>query len=194
MGLDEDFVIESEGRVIFVDFARQLKKQNHQITDLYDGSLVSSDAFPNRTNNDSAIGEALFNTLNLYAAAIYQLHRGELGVSTELEYILLNEEANKAWKNDEKDYDLFQLAESMDDFRAAMSSNSAMRAMIVHGQFDTVTPYFASKRLMHQSRLKPEVKARIVEKLYAGGHMFYSWNEERQRFCDDVEAFIRSED
>ncbi|WP_162846034.1 S10 family serine carboxypeptidase-like protein [Seongchinamella sediminis] len=192
MGLDEQFVIESEGRVTFVDFARQLKKQDHQITDLYDGSLVSSDAFPNRTNNDAAISEALFTTMNLYAAAIYQFQREELGVSTELEYIVLNEEANKAWKNDEKDFDLFQLAESMDDFRAGMNSNNALRAMIVHGQFDTVTPYFASKRLVHQSRLKPEVKARIVEKLYAGGHMFYSWHRERQQFCEDVAAFIRS--
>lgn len=192
MGLDAQFVIESEGRVIFEDFARQLKKQQHQITDLYDGSLISTDAFPNRTNNDAAISEALFNTLNLYVAAIYQFQRGELGVSTELEYIVLNEEANKSWKNDEKDYDLFQLAESMDDFRAGMTANSAMRAMIVHGQFDTVTPYFASKRLLHQSRLKPEVKDRIVEKRYAGGHMFYSWHEERQRFKEDAEAFIRS--
>lgn len=192
MGLEERFVIESEGRISLGDFARQLKKQDHKITDIYDGSLSSGDAFPNRTNNDAAIEEALFNTMNLYAAAIYQWQRCELGVSTELEYVVLSEEAHKAWKNDEKDYDLFQLAESMDDFRAGMTTNTAMKSLIVHGQYDTVTPYFASKRLMHQSRLKADVRARITEKCYEGGHMFYSWQDQRQRFSDDVKAFIQS--
>ena len=194
MGLDAEFVIESEGRIVFADFARMLTKQDHTITDLYDGSLRSTDPFPNRTSNDAAIGEALFNTMNLYAAAVYQWQRGELGVSTELEYTVLNHEANKAWKNDEKEYDLFQLADSMDDFRAGVTTNTAMKVLVVHGQYDTVTPYFASKRLMHQSRLKPDARARVSEKLYQGGHMFYSWHEQRRLFCEDVRALIQSFD
>lgn len=194
MGLDAEFVFESEGRIVFADFARMLTKQDHTITDLYDGSLRSTDPFPNRTSNDAAIGEALFNTMNLYAAAVYQWQRGELGVSTELEYTVLNHEANKAWKNDEKEYDLFQLADSMDDFRAGVTTNTAMKVLVVHGQYDTVTPYFASKRLMHQSRLKPDARARVSEKLYQGGHMFYSWHEQRRLFCEDVRALIQSFD
>ncbi len=192
MGLDARFVIESEGRVSLDDFSRQLKKQDHEITDLYDGSISVGDVFPNRTNNEAAIGDALFNTLNLYAGAVYQWQRGELGLSTELEYHVLNMDAFKAWKNDEKDDDISQLTESMDDFRAGMIQNTAMKSLIVHGAYDTVTPYFASKRLMHQSRLKPEVKARITEVLYEGGHMFYSWHEQRKRFSDDVKTFIES--
>ncbi len=192
IGLDASFVIESEGRITFVDFARLLRKQDHRITDLYDGSLTSGDAFPNRTNNDEAINEALFNTMNLYAAAIYQWQRSELGVSTDLEYTVLNHEAHKAWKNDEKEFDLFQLAESMDDFRAGVTTNTAMKVLVVHGQYDTVTPYFASKRLMHQSRLPAEAAARVTEKLYEGGHMFYSWHEQRRLFSDDVRELIES--
>jgi len=194
IGLDARFVIESEGRITFGDFARQLKKQDHLITDLYDGSLSSGDAFPNRTNNEAAINEALFNTMNLYAAAIYHWQRSELGVSTELEYTVLNQEAHKAWKNDEKDFDLFQLAESMDDFRAGVTTNTAMKVLVVHGQYDTVTPYFASKRLMHQSRLKADARARVTEKLYEGGHMFYSWHEQRRLFSEDVRALVQSFD
>jgi carboxypeptidase C (cathepsin A) len=194
IGLDARFVIESEGRITFGDFARQLKKQDHLITDLYDGSLSSGDAFPNRTNNEAAINEALFNTMNLYAAAIYHWQRSELGVSTELEYTVLNQEAHKAWKNDEKDFDLFQLAESMDDFRAGVTTNTAMKVLVVHGQYDTVTPYFASKRLMHQSRLKADARARVTEKLYQGGHMFYSWHEQRRLFSEDVRALVQSFD
>jgi carboxypeptidase C (cathepsin A) len=192
MGLDARFVIESEGRVSLDDFARELKRHAHQITDLYDGSLSAGDTFPNRTNNEDAIGDSLFNTMNLYAAAVYQWQRGELGLKTELEYAVLNMEANKAWKNDEKEDDISHLTESMDDFRAGMNINPAMKSLIVHGQYDTVTPYFASKRLMHQSRLKPQVKDRITEVLYEGGHMFYSWHEQRKRFSDDVKAFIQS--
>ena len=106
-----------------------------------------------------------------------------LGAVTELEYAVFNFEANKARKNDEKGDDMSQLAESMDDFRAGINNNVALRSLIVHGQYDTVTPYFAIKRLMHQSRLKPDVKNGITEKLYEGGHMFYSWHEQRKQFC-----------
>jgi carboxypeptidase C (cathepsin A) len=194
IGLDARFVIESEGRIKLGDFARQLKKRDHRITDLYDGSLSSGDAFPDRTDNEAAINEALFNTMHLYAAAVYQWQRSELGVSTELEYTVLNQEAHKAWKNDEKEYDLFQMAESMDDFRAGVTTNRAMKILVVHGQYDSVTPYFASKRLMHQSRLKAEVRARVTQKLYQGGHMFYSWHEQRRLFSDDVKALIQSFD
>jgi carboxypeptidase C (cathepsin A) len=45
---------------------------------------------------------------------------------------------------------------------------------------------------MQQSRLKADVRARISEKLYQGGHMFYSWHDQRKRFSDDVKAFIQS--
>lgn len=69
--------------------------------------------------------------MNLYAAAVYQWQRSELGVATELAYTVLSQQAHKAWKNDEKEYDLFQLAESMDDFRAGVTTNTAMKAQVV---------------------------------------------------------------
>ncbi|MEJ2654395.1 MAG: hypothetical protein P8Z69_03600, partial [Acidihalobacter sp.] len=166
------------------------RKSHAEITDLYDGSLYSLDPFPHRTNNETAVHESLFQDEHLFQNAVHQWYFETLGVETPLEYVLLSEEAFKGWKNDEKKFDLFETASAVDDFRAGMTANPQQRAMIVHGRFDTVTPYFASKRILHQANLDESVKARIEEKLYDGGHMFYSWPNVNARFAEDVRTFV----
>lgn len=190
IGLDADFVERSSGRIRISDYARLARKNHDEITDLYDGSLYSLDPFPHRTNNEHAISESLFIDSHLFQNALHQWYFEVLGVETPLEYTLLSEEAFKHWKNDEKKYDLFEMTSAVDDFRAGMAANTQQRALIVHGRFDTVTPYFASKRLLLQSNLDASVAARISEKLYDGGHMFYSWPEVKNRFSDDIKAFV----
>jgi carboxypeptidase C (cathepsin A) len=190
MGLDQAFVGQSNGRVQISDYARLARKSHAEITDLYDGSLYSPDPFPHRTNNETAVHESLFQDEHLFQNAVHQWYFETLGVETPLEYVLLSEEAFKGWKNDEKKFDLFETASAVDDFRAGMTANPQQRAMIVHGRFDTVTPYFASKRILHQANLDDSVKARIEEKLYDGGHMFYSWPDVNARFAEDVRTFV----
>lgn len=190
MGLDVDFVGKANGRVLFEDFARMVRSEHGEITDIYDGSQYTLDPFPHRTNNEKAIDEALFNDLHLYQNAVQQWLLADIGVETPLEYIVLSNDAHKAWKNDEKQWDLFELQSSIDDFRAGMTANSYQKAMIVHGRFDTVTPYFASRRLMSQANMDASVKARIEEVLYDGGHMFYSWPAINAQFARDVAMFV----
>ncbi|MFV8819996.1 S10 family serine carboxypeptidase-like protein [Haliea sp. E17] len=194
IGLDTEFVGKANGRILIGDYARMVRKLHGEITDLYDGSLYSLDPFPHRTNNETAINEALFNDHHLYQNAVHQWFFEELGVETPLEYQILNHEAFENWKYDEKKFDMFEMASSMDDFRAGMTGNPHQRALIVHGRFDTVTPYFASRRLLHQASLAASVRARISEKLYDGGHMFYSWPEINREFAGDVEAFVTPPD
>ncbi len=192
IGLDTAFVNKANGRILISDYARMVRQTHGEIIDLYDGSQASLDPFPHRTNNESAIDAALFNDHHLFQNAVHQLFFEELDVETPLEYQVLNHQAFENWKNDEKKFDLFELTSSVDDFRAGMTANPQQRALIVHGRFDTVTPYFASRRLLAQANLEASVKARISEKLYDGGHMFYSWPALNRAFAEDVEAFVKA--
>lgn len=191
MGLDEANVTKAGGRIPMHDYGRMVRQEHSEIVDLYDGSQYSLDPFPHRTNNEKAIEEALLHDLHVFQTALNQWFFDDLGVETPLEYKILNMEAFKNWKNDEKQFDLFELTTSIDDFRAGMAGNPNLRTMIVHGRFDMVTPYFASKRLLKQANLNDSVKARISERLYDGGHMFYSWPEVNAKFARDIEAFMK---
>ena len=190
MGLDTEQVVRSAGRILIDDFARQLSQHKHEIHDLYDGSLRVLDPFPHRTNNEQAIRNSLFAELHQLTLASQLFFAEFMGVETQLEYKLLNFEVFKAWKDDEKELQLDEPTQSADDFRKGMTNNQHMKAMIVHGRFDSVTPYFASKRLLAQCQFHPSVKERITNVLYDGGHMFYWWPEVKQQFTADVKAFL----
>lgn len=193
IGLSEDFVSKAGGRIPIHDYGRMVRQEHGEIVDLYDGSQCSLDPFPHRTNNELAIDRSLFPDMHVFQTALNHWYFEELGVETPLEYTILNMEAFKNWKNDEKQFELFELTASVDDFRAGMTMNTQMRAMIVHGRYDMVTPYFASKRILNQVNLVDSVKERIRERLYKGGHMFYSWPDVNTEFAEDVRAFVMAE-
>lgn len=189
-GLPADYVVKAGGRVPIQDFARMVRQEHHEIVDLYDGSQTTLDPFPHRTSNETAIETSMFPDMHVFQTVLNLWFFEELGVDTPLEYKPLNMDVLKHWKNDEKQFDLFELTTSLDDFRAGMALHNTQRALIVHGRYDTVTPYFASKRLLNQANLDETVQARIEERLYEGGHMFYSWPDVNAHFARDVQWFV----
>jgi carboxypeptidase C (cathepsin A) len=72
-----------------------------------------------------------------------------------------------------------------------MSLNPHMKVYITHGVFDLVTPFFTAERLSNLMKLTDEQKSRLTVKHYAGGHMFYTWNESRTSFFSDMKEFYR---
>jgi carboxypeptidase C (cathepsin A) len=64
-----------------------------------------------------------------------------------------------------------------------------MRVLIAHGLTDVVTPYFETQMVLDQiARLGDPDRLRF--NTYTGGHMFYSKDESRRRFRDDVRAIF----
>ena len=66
-----------------------------------------------------------------------------------------------------------------------------MKAMISHGVYDMVTPYFASNRLVDHMKLAPEHRANLVVRHFRGGHMFYAWEKSRQEFTAAARDFFK---
>jgi carboxypeptidase C (cathepsin A) len=64
-----------------------------------------------------------------------------------------------------------------------------MRVRISHGVYDMVTPYRTSDRVTAHMGLDDATRTRLTLKHYAGGHMFYTWQESRSSFTDDIRAF-----
>ena len=71
-----------------------------------------------------------------------------------------------------------------------MALNPHMRAFITHGQYDLVTPYYASDRLRNLMRLDPQMADRLTVQHYGGGHMFYAWETSRHAFTAAIAAFV----
>lgn len=189
-GLSYELVDRQGGRLSASLLSRELLRDRQQILGLYDATLTAVDPFPDRPLYEGS-DPTLDGIGRLFAGAINSHLRHALGVQTELIYELLNFETFKAWEFKlENEFKQGYLG-SVDDLRVGMTLNPAMQVYITHGWFDLVTPYFASNYLAEQLRLPVEIRANLTLKHFAGGHMFYTWDQSRQQWFAEMQRFYQ---
>ena len=191
LGLSKDLIAKCRGRISLMKFARELLREDHLWTGLYDASITSIDAFPDRENFESP-DPTLFSIERVFCAGINSLLREVLEVECDRDYRLLNFEVNQVWQVDTKSHAFDLSVGGADDMRYAMVLNPFMKVSIVHGVYDLVTPYYSSKRIVDNMRLDPRIKDNLTMTNYGGGHMFYTWKDSREKFSRDMEKFFKS--
>jgi len=181
IGLPAAMLAEALGRVTREQYCRTLLRDKRLWVGMYDGSVTSVDPFPDR---DSYAGPdpTLQGSTRAFAAGINAHLREDLGVKTDLDYILLNMEANLAWRDDGMEHVISQALGSLDDLRYGMSLNPDMRVLISHGYYDLITPYAAAERLVRLMKLAPSQAEKLRTQHFAGGHMFYTHADSRRAF------------
>jgi len=190
VGLPLDLVLRGDGRVSILTFVRELLRDERKVLGLYDTTITATDPFPDR-DDFSWPDPTLSGISPAYTMAVNRMLRSEIGVETDREYTLLSYEVNLAWKNDAENVHAFAPPPgATDDFRYGMALNPHMKAFITHGQYDLVTPYFASDRLRNLMRLDPQMADRLTVQHYGGGHMFYAWEASRRAFTEAIAAFV----
>jgi carboxypeptidase C (cathepsin A) len=189
VGLPLDIVTRAEGRVGILRFVRELLRDERKVLGLYDTTITATDPFPDR-DEFTWPDPTLSGISPAYTMAVNRMLRSEIGVETDREYMLLSYEVNTAWKNDVEHHAFAPPPGATDDFRYGMALNPHMKAFITHGQYDLVTPYYASDRLRNLMRLDPQMADRLTVRHFGGGHMFYAWETSRHAFTAAIAAFV----
>lgn len=190
IGLPQTLVERQAGRIGIEVFARELLRDQQRVVGLYDASITVIDPFPDRLTYEGT-DPTLDGLDRLFTGAINSQLRDTLGVETDLTYHLLNLETFKAWKFDLKGELRQGFLGAVDDLRVGMTLNPYMKVYITHGFFDLVTPYFASNHLADLMKLNPEIRPNLTLKHFQGGHMFYTWDESRQQWFAEMQAFYQ---
>jgi carboxypeptidase C (cathepsin A) len=188
-GLPVELVTRAEGRIPINVFARELLRDERKVLGLYDATITATDPFPDREPFGGP-DPTLAGIAPAYTMAINRQLRSEIGVETDREYTLLSYEVNQEWKDDDKRHFFVPPVGATDDFRYGMALNPHVKAFIAHGQFDLVTPYYASDRLRNLMRLEPAIADRVTVRHFGGGHMFYAWEESRRAFTAAISDFF----
>src|SRR4249919_140543 len=191
IGLPLDVVSRAEGRVGILRFVRELLRDERKVVGLYDTTITATDPFPDR-DAFAWPDPTLSGISPAYTMAVNRMLRSEIGVVTDREYALLSYEVFTVWKDDSERHAFASPPGATDDFRYGMSLNPHMKAFITHGQYDLVTPYFASDRLRNLMRLDPQMADRLTVQHYGGGHMFYAWETSRKAFTAAIDSFVAS--
>lgn len=189
IGLPADMVARAEGRITIGMFTRELLRDERKVLGLYDATITTTDPFPDREAY-AGPDPTLAGIGPAYATAINRQLRSEIGVETDREYVVLSNEVNELWRNDAPQTFFTPPVGATDDFRYGMSLNPHMKAFITHGRYDLVTPYYASDRLRNLMRFDPEMASRLTVRHFAGGHMFYAWEQSRRELTAAIAAFV----
>jgi carboxypeptidase C (cathepsin A) len=189
LGLDGNIVRRHRGRVRIDTFARELLRDERRVLGLYDATVTAIDPFPDRDPYPGP-DPTLAGTAHVFTTAVNHVLRDWLGVTTEREYTLLSMDVNKAWKPDDDTHALELSSGASDDLRYGLALNPHLRALLVHGQHDLVTPWATTQRVRDLLDLDPATAGRVTTAVYDGGHMFYTREASRRAFTADVAALV----
>jgi carboxypeptidase C (cathepsin A) len=78
-----------------------------------------------------------------------------------------------------------------EDLAVALTQNTDLKALVVHGYHDLGVPYFLSRYLLEQVTISPGARKRLFFGTYEGGHMFYLRTRSRAELAADVRSFYQ---
>ena len=180
-GLDPKLVAQHRGRVGAEDFAKNLLRDQSLVLDRYDGRQANDDPLPERPEFTS-LDKTLTVLNGVLSGPYFDYLDRTLGYKSDRRYIMLNLAANAKW-------DRSSPLGSAEDLGYALTMNSDLEAMVVHGYHDLSTPYFRSRYLLEQSVFGKNARQRLYFGAYPGGHMFYLDPASRAEFFKDVSGF-----
>jgi carboxypeptidase C (cathepsin A) len=168
------------GRLDSFGFRREVNLPAARVASAYDASVTGFD--PNPTKPFSYAEDPFMSALRApLTGAMLDIYASKLGWHSDARYYLLNGEVSGHWQYGNSP----SSPEAVSDLKAAVALDPRLRALVVHGYTDLVTPYFASTLLLDQLPAYGDGR-RVVGINYPGGHMFYSRDASRAAFREDV--------
>ena len=184
-GLDPALIQKRGGRIDW--WTVQREREPGRVGSAYDLTITGID--PDPTAQYSRVPDAVVQALKApVSAAAASLYADKLGWRAEgapaPRYEILNDAVFGAWSYGGRQ----GAAESVSALRASLAVDPALQVQIIHGLYDLVTPYFASKLILDQ--LSPALAPRATLLALPGGHMFYTNDKSRARLQTEGAALV----
>jgi carboxypeptidase C (cathepsin A) len=183
IGLDPKLVAQQHGRISAEFFVKNLLRDRNLILDRYDGRQASDDPLPERAEFASL--DKMLTVLNgVLSGPYFDYLNRTIGYKSDRRYIMLNLASNARWNRS-------SAMGSPEDLAFALTMNTDLKALVVHGYHDLSTPYFRSRYLLEQSVYGRNARQRLFFGVYPGGHMFYLNAASRAELFKDVATFYK---
>ncbi len=185
IGLDPALVAVNRGRIGEALFSTNLLAAQGKMLDFYDGAQASDNPTPEKRDE---LG-VLTRTVNIFPGVLLSPFldyvQKDLGYVTERPYTTLNLEANALWDRKSR-------LVGPEDLAIALTQNTDLKALVLHGYHDMGANYFLSRYLLEQTVRSPDARKRLSFHTYPGGHMFYLRTKSRAEMTADVRDFFEA--
>jgi carboxypeptidase C (cathepsin A) len=180
-GLDPALVRRYHGLISNNVFLHELDRAQNRVGSIYDATITSVDPFPLETL--SSTPDPVLEVLKApVSSAMVEIYRTRLNWRPDSDYRLQNAAVNRQW-----DYDtgLWNAPQSMNALCATLALDPRASALIMHGLFDLITPYFATQLMLDQVP-ESDIAARMHLSVHPGGHMLYTNDASRAALRDEA--------
>lgn len=184
--LDRDLVRRVAGRIDVATFQREFARGSGRVVSAYDTAITAQDPDPTAAVPRFEDPGLTSLTAPLTSAMVDHLARTLNWKVPDQRYQLLNGQVNGAWRWSRGR----SQPEALSNLRQALALDGKLRALVVHGFTDLVTPYFANQILLNQLQDFGPGK-RVGLNVYSGGHMFYFREDARAAFRGDAMRLYR---
>ncbi len=173
-GLSEEYLRLANLRVTENEFTQELLRQKGVTIGRLDSRFVGPtfDPLAKETENDPQSN----SIAGAYTAAFLDWYHEGLKFGDGRNYVVMAD----AWRTWDFKHAIPglpfpspTLTNTNIDLARAMAFNPSLRVLVLNGQFDLATPFFASEYMMAHVSPQKDVQARIEMKYYAAGHMMY---------------------
>jgi carboxypeptidase C (cathepsin A) len=185
IGLDPALVARHRGRVPETVFAIELLAPQGKVLDNFDGTQASDNPVPEKRDDVGAAPRSVNVLSGVLLPPFIDYVQRDLGYATVRPYIVLSLEVAALW-------DRKSTLGGPEDLAIALTQNTDLKALVVHGYHDLGANYFTSRYLLDQSVLSPSARKRLLFHTYDGGHMFYFRKDSRAALARDVRSFFQS--
>ena len=191
-GLPVDYVLASDLRVGAFRFMKKFKNDERLVIGRMDGRVTGYDEDPisAEPSDDPSLG----GYKGVYSGGFADYVRKELGFESDLAYETLSGRV-QPWKGTPESTRAYSggYLNVADDLQNAMNRVPGMRLFVANGIYDLATPFNGADYTVNQMKLSKDVRGRIVQEYYGGGHMMYHVAKERKDLGDDIRAFIKGD-
>ena len=189
-GLSEDYVEQSDLRVLAGRFLKELLRSEGKAVGRIDGRYTGEDV--NKVAEQPDGDPSSYQIDGAYAAALSNYIATDLGVEMDRDYKFSGGRelgSNWNWRTvPPGSYWEPVPVNVARDLSRAMRRNEGLRVMIASGYYDFATPFFDAEYTFARHGYLPE---RITYFYYEAGHMMYLHRPSLDKLMDDIRGFIQ---
>lgn len=169
-GLKPELIEENNLRIDPQVFMHNLLKDRKLEVGRVDGRVASS--APQSSAHEPFFDPAMAALLPAFNAAMNDYAETELGYKSDVPYVIWDFEGiNRAWDWGPAMDGYPQTATQL---QSAMAKNKYLKVLVMEGEYDLATPFYASAYTFQHLRLTPDLRKNVSFANFKGGHMVYN--------------------
>jgi carboxypeptidase C (cathepsin A) len=187
LGLSESYIRDSNLRINYPRYEKQLLRSENTIVGRYDSRYQTFDI--DQMANEPSWDPSDVGITGAYVAALQQYMHGVLHYNPPIPYRTeINVFNEWDWKHNGDD----PPTNVTPDLAEAMSTNPHLHVFSANGYYDFATPYFETEYTLDHLGIAPSLQKNITFGNYPSGHMLYLNPQTLAAYRSDLEKWYSS--